>query len=79
MLFPFVVAMLYASALYGIVFFSHQVGSFSGVWLGGWLYERFGNYDGIWYAGIILALAAAALHWPIEERSYSSEVAIAKS
>ncbi|MEQ8407035.1 MAG: MFS transporter [Gammaproteobacteria bacterium] len=69
----------YMTFLYGIVFFSHQVGSFSGVWLGGWLYERFGNYDGIWYAGIILALAAAALHWPIEERSYSSEVAIAKS
>ena len=69
----------YMTFLYGIVFFSHQLGSFSGVWLGGWLYERFGNYDGIWYAGIILALAAAALHWPIEERSYSNDVAIAKS
>lgn len=60
----------YMSFLYGMVFLSHQVGSFSGVWLGGWLYETYGNYDGIWYAGILLGLVAAVLHWPIEERDH---------
>jgi predicted MFS family arabinose efflux permease len=54
--------------LYGFVFLSHQLGSFSGVWLGGYLYEHYGNYDGIWYLGIVLGLVAAALHWPIQER-----------
>ncbi len=61
----------YMTFLYGIVFLSHQIGSFSGVWLGGWLYERTGNYDGIWTAGIILGVAAALLHWPIEEKSHA--------
>ncbi len=64
----------YMSFLYGIVFLSHQLGSFSGVWLGGWMYERFGNYDGIWIAGIALGLIAALLHWPIEESDYSSKL-----
>ncbi len=60
----------YVTFLYGIVFLSHQVGSFSGVWLGGWLYQQFGTYDGIWIAGIVLGLVAASLHWPIEERAH---------
>lgn len=60
----------YMTFLYGIVFFSHQVGSFTGVWLGGWLYARFGHYDGIWLAGIALGLIAALLHWPIREHSH---------
>ncbi len=60
----------YMSFLYGMVFLSHQIGSFSGVWLGGWLYETYGNYNGIWYAGILLGLLAAVLHWPIEERDH---------
>lgn len=58
----------YMAFLYGFVFLSHQLGSFSGVWLGGYLYEHYGNYDGIWYLGIVLGLVAAALHWPIQER-----------
>ncbi|MFC3852195.1 MFS transporter [Salinispirillum marinum] len=57
----------YMTLLYGIVFLSHQIGSFSGIWLGGWLYARFGNYDGVWLAGIVLGALAAALHWPIKE------------
>ena len=60
----------YVTFLYGIVFLSHQLGSFSGVWLGGWLYQQFGTYDGIWIAGIILGIVAASLHWPIEERGH---------
>mgnify|MGYP000203102829 CR=1 FL=1 len=60
----------YMTYLYGIVFFSHQLGSFTGVWLGGWLYENYGNYDGIWLLGIALGLIAAALHWPISEQDH---------
>lgn len=58
----------YMSLLYGFVFLGHQLGSFSGVWLGGWTYERTGNYDLVWWIGIGLSLAAAALHWPIQEK-----------
>jgi len=67
----------YMTFLYGIVFLSHQLGSFSGVWLGGKLYEIYGNYDGIWYIGIALGLIAALLHWPITEKDYSAELAAA--
>lgn len=65
----------YMTFLYGIVFLSHQLGSFSGVWLGGKLYEIYGNYDGIWLIGIALGLLAAILHWPIDERDYSARLA----
>ena len=51
----------------GIVFFSHQVGSFLGVYLGGYLFDRFGTYDPVWWLAVILGLIAAALHWPIRE------------
>ena len=55
-------------ALFGFVFLSHQVGAFLGVWLGGVAYETTGSYDLVWWAGVGLALIAAALHWPIVER-----------
>lgn len=64
----------YMSFLYGIVFLSHQLGSFIGVWLGGWWYQQYGNYDGIWFAGIILGITAALLHWPIKEQDYSAQL-----
>lgn len=60
--------------LYGLVFLSHQLGSFSGVWLGGTLYETTGSYDGIWLSGAALGLLAAALHWPIREQSYEGRL-----
>ena len=59
----------YTATLYGLVFLGHQIGSFIGVWLGGWTFERFGSYDLVWWLGIALALAAAALSWPIDERA----------
>ncbi|ASY62202.1 MFS permease [Sinorhizobium sojae CCBAU 05684] len=52
----------------GIVFLSHQVGSFLGVWMGGYLYDRFGSYDPVWWLGVALGIFAAIVHWPIEER-----------
>ncbi|MEM9104529.1 MAG: MFS transporter, partial [Pseudomonadota bacterium] len=51
----------------GIVFLSHQVGSFIGVWLGGYLFDTFGTYNPVWWLSVVLGLIAAALHWPIRE------------
>ncbi|WP_163574464.1 MFS transporter [Halomonas faecis] len=56
------------SMLGGIVFFFHQVGSFMGVWLGGYLYDITGDYAVVWKLTILLAVVAAALHWFISER-----------
>jgi MFS family permease len=55
----------YLSMLYGIVFLSHQVGSFFGAWMAGALYDITGNYDAAWGASIALAVIAALLHLPI--------------
>ena len=52
----------------GIVFFSHQIGSFLGVWLGGYLYDRLGSYDPVWWLGVGLGVFAAVVHWPIREK-----------
>ncbi|PZU88044.1 MAG: MFS transporter [Shinella sp.] len=51
----------------GIVFLSHQVGSFLGVWMGGYLYDKFGSYDSVWWLGVALGIFAAIVHWPIRE------------
>ena len=64
----------YMGTLFGIVFFSHQVGSFLGVWLGGYFYDTTGSYDPIWWAGIALGLTAAILHWPIHEKTRAEAV-----
>ncbi|QPT39808.1 Arabinose efflux permease [Oligella ureolytica] len=56
------------SMLGGIAFFSHQVGSFLGVWMGGAFYDRFGNYDLMWILSILLSVMAALANWPIVER-----------
>ncbi len=55
------------SMLGGFVFFSHQVGSFMGVWLGGLLYDRTGSYDIVWYLAIALGVFAAIVNLPVRE------------
>ncbi len=57
----------YMATLFGIVFLSHQLGSFLGVWLGGYVYDATGSYDMVWWVGVALGVAAAVLHWPINE------------
>ena len=58
----------FMATLFGVVFFSHQIGSFLGVWLGGLLYDRTGSYDMMWYAGIFFGVFAAIVHMPIDEK-----------
>ena len=58
----------FMGTLFGIVFLSHQVGSFTGVWLGGVLYDRTGSYDVMWWAGVFLGLFAGIVHLPINDR-----------
>ncbi len=58
----------YMATLFGIVFLSHQIGSFLGVWLGGYLFDRDGSYDPVWWAGVVLGVAAALIHLPINEK-----------
>ena len=58
----------YMATLFGVVFFSHQVGSFLGIWLGGVVYERYGSYDAVWWLGAALGIFAAIVHIPIVER-----------
>jgi predicted MFS family arabinose efflux permease len=53
--------------LYGFAFFSHQVGGFLGVWIGGLAYERTGSYDVVWWLSILLGLLSALINLPIVE------------
>jgi predicted MFS family arabinose efflux permease len=54
--------------LFGFAFFSHQIGGFLGVWLGGVLFERTGSYDLVWWLSILLGLLSAAINLPIVEK-----------
>jgi MFS family permease len=58
----------YMATLFGFVFFSHQLGSFFGVWLGGVLYDSTGSYDIVWWISIVLGVFAALVNLPIVER-----------
>ena len=57
----------YLSMLFGIVFFSHQIGSFFGSWLGGRFFDIYGSYDLMWWGCVILGFISAAAHYPIKE------------
>ena len=58
----------YLGTLFGIVFFSHQVGSFLGAYLGGYFFDTYGNYDYAWYLSILLSIFAGFVHLPIDEK-----------
>lgn len=58
----------YMGTLYGIVFFSHQLGSFLGVWLGGRMYDLYGSYEQVWWIGVAIGAFSAIVHLPIRER-----------
>lgn len=57
----------YITTLFGVVFFGHQVGSFFGVWLGGYMFDATGSYDFVWLVSIALGLLAGILHLPIND------------
>jgi predicted MFS family arabinose efflux permease len=58
----------YLAMLAGFTFFSHQIGSFLGAWLGGKLYDQTGSYDVVWWLSIALGIAAGLVNLPIDER-----------
>ena len=58
----------FMGTLYGIVFLSHQIGSFVGVWLGGLFYDMYGSYDIVWWVGIGVGAFSAIIHLPIIEK-----------
>ncbi|MGI9657721.1 MAG: MFS transporter, partial [Gaiellaceae bacterium] len=65
----------FMATLFGVVFFSHQLGSFLGVWLGGRVFDATGSYDPIWWASIGMGIAAMLVHLPIDERPLGRLVA----
>ncbi|MYM55609.1 MFS transporter [Thalassovita mangrovi] len=58
----------YMGTLYGIVFFSHQLGSFMGVWLGGRMYDLYGSYEAVWWIGVGVGAFSALIHLPVREK-----------
>ena len=64
----------YLATLFGLTLLSHQIGGFFGAWLGGLAMQNFGNYNWMWYADMVLALAAALVNLPIREAPVSAHV-----
>ncbi len=63
----YIYGLRYMGTLYGLVFFSHQLGSFLGVWLGGALYDIYGDYTAVWWVGVAVGALSAIVHLPIRE------------
>ena len=55
------------ATIFGLVFLGHQIGGFSGAWLGGLIYDRTGSYDAMWFISIAAGIFAALVHWPLRE------------
>jgi MFS family permease len=71
--------MRYLSTLFGLTLLSHQIGGFFGAWLGGLAFVRFGDYQWMWYADIVLALGAALVNLPIREQAVAPAPAASKA
>ena len=67
----YIYGLKFMGTLYGIVFLSHQIGSFVGVWLGGLFYDIYGSYDIVWWVGIGVGAFSAIIHLPIKEKPLS--------
>ncbi|MGI3185214.1 MFS transporter [Nioella aestuarii] len=67
----------YMGTLYGIVFFSHQLGGFLGVLLGGWMYDIYGDYSAVWWIGVGVGALSAIVHLPINEKPLNDRAAAA--
>jgi MFS family permease len=67
----YIYGLRYLGTLYGIVFLSHQVGGFLGVWLGGQLYDLYGDYRLVWWIGVGVGLVSVIVHLPVKERPLS--------
>ena len=65
----------YMGTLYGIIFFSHQLGSFLGVWLGGRMYDAYGDYTAVWWVGIAVGAFSAIIHLPVKEQPLGARTA----
>ncbi|MEM7723813.1 MAG: MFS transporter, partial [Pseudomonadota bacterium] len=72
----YIYGLRYMGTLYGLIFFSHQLGSFMGVWLGGWLYDIYGDYTAVWWVGVAVGALSAVVHLPIKERPLSEQHAV---
>ena len=64
----YIYGLRYMGTLYGIMFFSHQLGGFLGVFLGGWLYDIYGDYTAVWWVGVGVGALSAIVHLPIKEK-----------
>ncbi len=64
----YIYGLKFMGTLYGIVFLSHQIGSFVGVWLGGLFYDIYGSYDLVWWVGIGVGAFSAIIHLPVKEK-----------
>lgn len=69
----------YLAMLGGVIFFSHQIGSFIGVYAGGKLFDMTGSYDVIWWSSVALGLFAAIVHWPIDDQAVSRAPAVVRA
>jgi len=65
----------YMATLYGFVFLAHQVGAFTGVWMGGRAYDLYGSYQTVWWAAVALGVFSALVHLPVRERRIRMQVA----
>lgn len=68
----YIYGLRYMGTLYGIVFFSHQLGSFLGIWLGGRMYDAFGDYTLVWWIGVGIGAFSAIIHLPVREKPLGS-------
>ena len=71
--------MRYMAMLFGFVFLSHQLGSFLGAWLGGYVYDATGSYEPVWWTAVALGIMASALHWPIDDRPLVGDAVAAET